>query len=138
MGRRRFGIIALALFLPVGLSFSPALSQEKTEYGKVLGTWNLEVYAGGEYYYLTLNLQEGEGKLSGSISESSGAFTDTPLSNLELAADTLKFEFEAPTPPDGLSRLIKAELQVIEDKLEGVLDIPDLGMTVSCTATRQK
>ncbi len=36
---------------------------------ELVGTWDLEINADGEYFYLTLVLEETEGELSGRISE---------------------------------------------------------------------
>ncbi len=122
-------IMAFALIL-----FGSA--QEKVNLEPVLGKWNVEIDADGQYFYLTMELKDVSGKLEGTISESQGMFTDLELVNESFDGTTLSFEFTSPTPPDGMERLIKAELQLLEGKLDGSMNVPALGMSVRVTATR--
>jgi len=111
-------------------------AQEKVNLEPVLGKWNVEIDADGQYFYLTMELKDVSGKLEGTISESQGMFTDLELVNESFDGTTLSFEFTSPTPPDGMERLIKAELQLLEGKLDGSMNVPALGMSVRVTATR--
>lgn len=131
--------IALSLALSF-LLMSAAIfmtGQETPDLAKILGDWELEVDAGGgEYYYLFLNLEETDSLLTGAISESQGFFSDAPLSDIQYDGHLLSFEFTVPTPPDGVERLIVAEFTVGEDKMEGFLSLPDLGVFAPTTAKR--
>lgn len=128
-------VFALGFFFIFSLSL---ISQETPDYGKVLGSWDIEVEADGEYYYLSMKIEKTEDKLKGTISESSGTFTDVELEEIKFDGKNLTFGFTAPTPPDGYERLIKAEFEVGDNKLEGFLTIEDLGISASATATRKK
>jgi len=105
---------------------------------ELVGTWDLEINADGEYFYLTLVLEETEGELSGKISEETGFFTDVALDEIKLEGKTLTFQFDAPTPPDGEERLLTAEFVFSGEDCEGTLSIEDLGMIVDVTGEKQK
>jgi len=113
-------------------------SQEQVDYGKILGDWEMEVDTGGEYYYLLFTIEKANGELTGTISESSGFFTDVSLKNIEFDGEILLFEMTVPTPPDGYENLVKAELGWVEGKLEGMLSVESLGISASATATKKK
>jgi len=131
-----FSVLAIIL---IGCG-SICLFAQPQEAGKLAGTWQMVVEAEGQYYYLILVLKETEGKLEGTISEASGFFKDVSLTNIKLEAERLSFEFTVPTPPDGLSRMVAADLKVGQDyeKMEGSIHIPDLGISAPTTLTRQK
>jgi len=130
-------VSVLSLFLIVSFSSLLAQSQAAPDYGKILGTWDVEVDADGEYYYLTLNLEKSEQGLKGTVSESTGAFSDVPLQEIQYDGLTLKFQFTSPTPPDGLERLVKADFKVGDNKLEGTIAVEDIGISVPATATKK-
>lgn len=113
-------------------------SQETPDYGKVVGVWKIEVEADGEYYYLTLNLKNVSGTLEGTISESMGYFTDVPVSEIVFDGESLTFEFTSPTPPDGVERQVSAEFKVNVDTLDGVVIVPELGVSATAKGTREK
>lgn len=123
---------ALALALIV-----PAPAQEKPDLGKVAGAWTLEVNAGDAVYYLTLDLKAKDGKLEGGLSEQNGMFTNAPLSAVEFDGTTLKLDVKIPTPPDGAERLVKVEMKLAAGKLEGVLTLPDMGLTAGVTGVKK-
>lgn len=131
-------ILIFSLLFVFGLSLSVLFGQEKLSPEKVVGEWNVEIDADGEYYYLNMTIEKANGGLRGTISEESGYFQDLALSNVVLDGEMLKFEFTAPTPPDDYERLVKAEFKVGENRLEGYMSAEDLGITVSATATRKK
>lgn len=131
-------ILIFGLLFVFGLSFSVLFGQEKLSPEKVVGEWNLEIDAGGEFYYLNMSIEKANEGLRGTISEESGYFQDLALSNIVFDGEMLKFEFTAPTPPDDYERLVKAEFKVGENSLEGYMSAEDLGLTVSATATRKK
>lgn len=127
------GLIFMAALFPLATE-----GQETTGIEKVAGVWNLQVDAGEEYFSLTLELKMTEGRLEGMMSESSGIFSNVPLSEVQFADGTLTFEFISPTPPDGVERLIKAELKVEEDRMEGMLNVPEIGAMAPASATKEK
>jgi hypothetical protein len=137
MKRRRLLSLLVAIFVFFFFMSPFSLAQEQT---KLIGDWQMVVEAEGQYYYLQLSFKETEGKLEGTVSEASGFFSHLPLTNIKLEADKLTFDFTAPTPPDGLARLISADLKIAPDyeKMEGILTVPDLGITASATVTRKK
>ncbi len=121
-------IVISVIFL---VSLLPASSLEKGDNAKVLGYWDLELDAEGDNYYLSMTFEESNGKLSGKISEFTGSFENVPLKKIVFDGEKLTFEFTAPTPPDGMDRLLKAVFKIGEKKLEGFLNVPDL--TLSAT-----
>jgi len=130
-------VSALGLFLVISLSSPAAQNQAAPDYGKILGTWDVEVNANGEYYYLSVNIEKSEEGLKGKVSESTGAFSDVPLKEIQYDGQTLKFQFTSPTPPDGLERLVKADFKVGDNKLEGTVAVEDMGISVPATATKK-
>jgi len=112
-------------------------SQEQIDYGKILGDWDMEVDAGGQYYYLSFTIEKTDGELSGTVSESSGFFTDVSLENIEFDGKNLSFEMTVPTPPDGYENLVKAELELMEERLEGLLTVKSIGISASAVATKR-
>jgi len=136
--------IAMKFSLMMILSAAVALAASaqnpppaKVDYNKIVGTWSLEVNAGQEFYYLPLVLKVTDGKLEGTLSEQNGLFKDTPLSAIEFDGQTLKFEAKTPTPPDGAERPIKFDLKLSADKLEGLVSVADLGMSVPVTGAKK-
>lgn len=129
--------VMIMLSLCTCLSFAWSF-QQTPDYGKILGKWKIEVNVDGEYYHLTLNLRSVNGTLEGTISESMGYFTDVSVSNIAFAGETFSFEFNSPTPPDGMQRLVSAEFKVGVDVMDGVVSVIELGVSASATATREK
>lgn len=130
-------VFLLSLFFISSLTLSSMKGQEAVDYAKILGNWEIEVDAEGEYYYLTLILKMSDGELEGAISESTGYFSDAPLSNIEFDGANLKFEFTAPTPPDGYERVVRTEFEVGDNTLEGTMNVDDLGVIALATGKRE-
>jgi hypothetical protein len=129
--------ILAAAVLSALFVLTPGMAQENVDNSGVLGKWKIEIYADGQYYYLTMELTEAEGKLEGTVSESQGTFTDRALENEAFDGTTLSFEFNSPTPPDGLERLLRAEFKLLEGKLDGTITVPAMGVTVRATAAKE-
>ena len=127
-------VLAAAVLLALVL---PAPARQKVDLNKVAGAWSLEVNAGGEFYYLTLDLRVKDGKLEGGLSEANGMFKDAPLASIEFDGATLKFEVKVPTPPDGAERLVKTEMKLAAGKLEGMLTIADMGLAAAVTGAKK-
>jgi hypothetical protein len=126
--------LALAIVLALGL---PLAAQDKPASDKLVGSWAVEVNAGGENYYLTLAFKVTDGKLEGGLSEQSGMFTGVPLTAIEWDGAVLKFACKIPTPPDGTERGTKSEMKYLDGKLIGTITIEDMGLTASMTATKK-
>lgn len=126
--------LAVAAVLALGL---PLAAQDKSSPDKLIGTWAIEVNAGGENYYLTLVFKVTDGKLEGGLSEQSGMFTNVPLTAIEWDGTGLKFACKIPTPPDGTERLTKSEMKYLDGKLAGTITIEDMDVTASMTATKK-
>jgi len=116
----------------------PHLSGQGTvDHGKILGDWELEVDAGGEYFYLSFSIEKADEGLKGSISESSGFFSDVPLENIEFDGKNLSFEMNIPTPPDGYENLVKTDLELVEGKFTGTLSVESMGISAAAAATKK-
>jgi hypothetical protein len=118
-------------------AFSFASSQDSVETANILGSWDMEVDAGGEYFYLSFSLNQADEGLKGAISESSGFFSDVPLENIQFDGQNLSFEMNIPTPPDGYQNRVKSTLSLIDGKLEGMLSVEALGISAAATATKK-
>ena len=137
VAKKIFAILAIGIILTVFGATRRANGQEKEDYSKILGNWDMEVDAGGEYFYLSFTIEKtGEG-LKGSISESSGFFSDVTLENIRFDGTALTFEMEIPTPPDGYENMVKADLELIEGKLKGTLTVESLGISAAATAAKK-
>lgn len=138
MKTTKLGAVALILGLTLfGLSPAAVRAQQTVSNAKIIGTWDMEIMAEGQSYYLTLVLNENQGQLEGKISEQSGMFTDAVLSSIIFDGENLSFEFTGPTPPDGMQRLIQTALKLNGDVMEGSVTIPDLGIAAQAKATKR-
>jgi hypothetical protein len=135
-------IVAMGLALALGCGLAVALPQQtgaaKADRTKILGTWNLDIDAGGTLITLSLILEEAEGKLGGKISEPNGMFTDVPLSNIEYDGETLAYDISVPSPPDGGVKVWRTQLKVGADVVEGGIANADTGMSALVTGKRVK
>ncbi|MGD2245051.1 MAG: hypothetical protein PVI11_00735 [Candidatus Aminicenantes bacterium] len=138
MKKKPFRMISLGLasFVLLGLVWAGA--QEVKDVDMIVGNWDMEVDAGGEYYYLSFTVREEGGQLSGTISEESGAFIDAKMEKIEFNGQEFRFEMTVPTPPDGLENLVKGAFEWTEGQLEGTLIIEEFGMTAYATCTKKK
>jgi hypothetical protein len=100
-----------------------------------MGTWNIEVHADGQIYYLTLVVTEAQGQLAGTISESGGAFSNVAIDEIFYDGASFRFNFASPTPPDGITRTVKADFAVGDGTMGGTIVVPDLGYTADAKAT---
>jgi hypothetical protein len=136
--RKSSMLVAFAAAVIALSSPSAAPTQEKADNAKVLGAWNLDVYTGDQTYSLVLNITETNGQLAGKVSESMGTFTDVPISEIFFDGAAFRFSFISPTPPDGASRTVKADLKLNQDTMGGTISVPDLGIVIDASATRSK
>jgi hypothetical protein len=130
-------LMVLGLLFLLGRGEQAAARDQKPNYDKIVGTWSLEVSAGNEYYYLTLELTVNEGKLGGKLSEQSGMFKDALLLEPAFDGQALKYSVKIPTPPDGAERLVTSEMKLLANKLEGTITVQDLEITAPVTGTKK-
>lgn len=126
------GLAALAWSAPA------AQTAPKPDLGKVIGTWNLELNADGQVFYLTMVLEKLEGKLAGKVSEQNGMFTDAPLSEIAYDGETLKCTASVPSPPDMAMRSWGIELKVGADSAEGTIGNAELTISAAMMGKRVK
>jgi len=131
----RFLYLSMACVISAGLI--GAFPLQDTEAKIIVGDWKMEVDAGGEYYFVSFSIKEDAGKLSGKISEDSGSFVDVDMENLEFDGQKFRFEITVPTPPDGLSNLVKGNFDFDEGKLVGTMSIEEFGMIGYATCTKK-
>lgn len=125
-----FGLSALVLAMSL-----PAASNESGA-SKVLGTWDLEIYAEGQYFYLTMVIEEADGVLSGSVSEHSGFFSESPLSEVTFDGEILSCLASVPSPPDGMVLSWWISLKIGEDVAEGSISNADIGISAPISGKR--
>jgi hypothetical protein len=135
MHKKNFSILFMSLVFAMALGTA---SMQAADHGKILGSWQLEIDAAGEYYYLTMILLESETALQGKVSEDGGYFYDVPLKDILFESNVLTLKFTSPTPPDGLERIITCKFEVGDDLLEGSLTIEEMGLTAYVTGKREK
>lgn len=121
-------LAALVVFAAAAQDVDPA---------PVAGDWEIALDAQGEIYYLLMNLEAVDGKLSGTVSEASGFFTDIPLVDITWDGERLGFGFTSPTPPDGMEREVVGTLTLDNDRMEGFITVDDLGVSAPAVATRR-
>jgi hypothetical protein len=134
----RFAIATLCMGLvAAGGGFSAQTPPAKVDHSKIVGAWQLEIDADGTYYYLSLNILENAGRLEGAVSEVSGMFKDVPLAEIVFDGEKLTFKFNSPTPPDGVSREVGAELKLVQGALDGMVRVPDLAVSAPAKGARE-
>lgn len=132
--------IGLMMMLTAALAVGAPVQNQpkpKVDYTPLVGQWALQIDAGGEYYFLVLELKLNAGKLEGQLSEQNGLFTNAPLSNIEFDGQALTFDTKTPMPPDGAERLIKTEVKLVAGKLEGMLTVVEMNLSVPLTGTKK-
>jgi hypothetical protein len=131
-------VLAGLLLLGGALSAQPLpADQAKVDNSKILGTWLIDIETDGNSYHLTLVLGENAGKLEGKLSESMGLFKDLALADVVFDGQKLTFKFNSPTPPDGVTREVGAEFKLVESGLDGVINVPELMVTVPASGARE-
>lgn len=128
--------LALSLLAAFGLARTAQQAAPKPDLAKVLGTWSLDIDAGGMVITLSLVLEAPEGKLAGKISETNGMFTDSPLANIEFDGENLAYDINVPSPPDGAVKTWKTQLKVAADVADGAIANADTGMSATVSGKR--
>ena len=135
---KKIGVLFLGMIFLAAAAAGALCQAQKVSHDVLIGTWDLELDADGENFYLTMVIEETNEALKGKISEESGFFTDAVLEELAFDGKTLTFSFNAPTPPDGEERALMTELTITGDSCEGILSIEDLGISVDISGKKQK
>lgn len=129
--------IRLALILALGLCASVNLLAQKPS--DMVGTWAgnamLEGMAEPNEFTLVLELKEGE--LSGHMTDQYGSMSEAPISEIKLEDGVFSFSVVA-IGPGGEELELILEMNVDGDSMEGTLEIPDMGMTGTWEAAKQK
>jgi hypothetical protein len=129
--------IRLALILALGLCASVNLLAQKPS--DMVGTWvgnaMLEGMAEPNEFTLVLELKEEE--LSGHMTDQYGSMSEAPISDIKLGDGVFSFSVLA-IGPGGEELKLMLEMNVDGDSMEGTLEIPDMGMTGTWEATKQK
>lgn len=139
----RKSFIAAAVALAVLGSFGLALPQQsspapKPDKAKILGTWNLEINAGEMIVYLTMVMENIDGKLAGKISEQNGMFTDSALAKIEYSGEAFTAEISVPSPPDNAVKTWALQLKLGDETLTGTIANAELGMSADISGKRVK
>jgi hypothetical protein len=128
--------LALALLASRGLAQTGQPAPATPDLKKVVGTWSLDIDAGGMVITLNLVLEAPDGKLAGKISEASGMFTNAPLANIEYDGENLAYDITVASPPDGAVKTWKTELKVGADVADGVIANADTGTSAAIAGKR--
>lgn len=125
---------AFVIAMIVLTSFS--LSAQKP--ADMVGTWEGEGTLQGmeDSNVLTLVLKLEDGELSGHMTDQYGSMAEAPIDEVHLEDGTFSFTVNADMG-DG-QFLMKLSMKVDGDSMEGKLEIPDMGMTGTWEATKQK
>jgi len=136
---RKRNILTAAVIGLIWIGFcAPQVSgQDPVDYTVIIGEWDMEVDAGGEYFYLSFSIEKTDEGMKGAISESSGFFSNVPLENIQYDGKNLSFEMKIPTPPDGYENLVKSAFELTKGKFEGTLSVESLGISAAATAIKK-
>ena len=128
--------LALALLAGLGLAQTGQTAPATPDLKKVVGTWSLDIDAGGMVITLSLVLEAPDGKLAGKISEPNGMFTDAPLANIEYDGENLAYDITVASPPDGAVKTWKTQLKVGADVADGAIANADTGTSAAIAGKR--
>jgi len=130
-------LVRLSVLVGLVLFGSIILSAQKP--AAMVGTWagvaTLQGEAGPNELTLVLELKEGE--LAGHMSDQFGTMNQAPLSEITLAQGVFNFIASA-LGPNGTPIVVKFKMKVTGEKMEGTLEIPDMGMNGTWEATLKK
>lgn len=102
--------------------------------GTWIGTATLETEA--EPNDLTLVLEMKDGELAGKMTDQYGTMNDTPIEEVNLDEGVFSFSMSLEVP-SGTFKL-EFKMKVSGDSMKGELNIPDMGMSGTWEAEKQK
>lgn len=130
--KKNFLIPVFCLFL-MGAVF-PLIVQAETD---LIGTWiGPALMEGQPENVLTLVLEKKEGKLTGTLTGEYGTLNDALLENINVEGNILTFETMVAAGGGDLQ--IAFKITVTGNAMAGEFDIPDVGMTGTWEAEKQK
>ena len=129
-------LVRMTLVLTLMFGVSASLSAQKP--ADLVGTWIGPGILDGEAdtNELTLVLELKEGKLSGHMTGEYGTLSEAELVDISLAEGVFSFAVMA-VGPDGDAK-VTFKMKVKGESMTGELEIPDMGMSGTWEATKQK
>jgi len=131
-------VLAVSAVVVAAASTVSVAAQEAVKPESLAGTWDVEIAAEGQYFYVTLVLECADGKPSGKISESTGLFTDAPCETIAIEGRKLSFSANLLSPPDGTVKLWKVEVEMAGDEMTGSIWNTDLALLASFAGKKAK
>ncbi len=124
-------ILALGLCLTINLIAQKPADME--------GTWSGMATLEGmdDPNELVLVLELKEGNLEGHMTDQYGTMSESPIAEAKLEDGVFSFSVEG-MGPGGQVISLTFKMNVDGDSMEGILEIPDMGMNGTWEATKQK
>jgi hypothetical protein len=126
-----------ALFLAAVLFLTfPLMAQKPAD---MTGTWSgLATLEGmDDPNELVLVLELKEGNLEGHMTDQYGTMNESPMKEAKLEDGVFSFSVEG-MGPGGQGITLTFKMNVEADVMEGILEIPDMGLSGTWEATKQK
>lgn len=123
--------------LVLGLCVCVHLAAQKP--ADMVGTWvGLATLEGmAEANQLTLVMEMEEGKLKGHMTDQYGTMNKSAVSEITLEEGSFSFTVKGSGPDGGAVGLV-FKMKLDGDSMQGILEIPDMGMNGTWQATKQK
>jgi hypothetical protein len=122
------------LFALVMLTISLTAQKSEDLVGTWIGTATLQTEA--EPNDLTLVLEMNDGILAGKMTDQYGTMNDTPIEEVSLEEGVFNFSIPLEVPNGTLKLAFK--MKVTGDSMKGELDVPNLGVSGTWEAEKQK
>lgn len=122
------------LFALVMLTISLTAQNSEDLVGTWIGTATVQTEA--EPNDLTLILEMNDGKLAGKMTDQFGTMNDTPIEEVSLDEGVFSFSISVEVPSGTFKLAFK--MKVTGDSMIGELDVPDLGVSGTWEAEKQK
>ena len=126
----------LALILAIGACLAVNSMAQKP--ADMVGTWvGLATLEGmAEPNEFTLVLEMKEGKLAGHITDQYNTMSESSIDEIELGEGTFSFSVVG-NAPGGQEITLVLKMEVDGDSMEGILEIPDMGMNGTWEASKK-
>jgi len=126
-------LIPVLCFFFIGAALPGFIQAEVDLVGTWVGPAAMEGQPDNE---LTLVLEKKDGKLAGTVTGQYDTLSDTPLENIKVEGNVFSFEVMAETGGGGIKIVFK--VTVTGDKMAGEFEAPDMGMSGTWEAEKQK
>jgi hypothetical protein len=125
-----------ALIAALALWMSPFLAAQQQ--AEMAGTWSGEATLTGmdEPNILTLKLELKEGKLAGHMTDQFGA-VDADLTDIVLEGDAFNFTVPLMLPQGGEGKIL-FKMKLSGESMKGEIEIPEMSVTGTWDAAKQK